>query len=109
MADAPKPLKREYVIEALDSVDQRAVLVGGQAVAWWAEYYAAQGRLSAIEEPTEMYVSKDADFAASSLQPRDLRPMVRDVAGRLRGASARYVALQVPLDVARGRVRHVHR
>lgn len=85
-AGPPTPLKREYVIAALDSVDRRAVLVGGQAVAWWAEYYAAQDRLPAIGEPTAMYVSKDADFAARSLDPRELRPIVKELAARLHGA-----------------------
>lgn len=88
MGDPPKPLKREHVIEALESVEGGAVLVGGQAVAWWAEYYGLKGRLAAIEEPTAMYVSKDTDFAAKSLQPRELRPMVKRVASRLGGAAA---------------------
>ena len=87
MCKPPKPLKREYVLEALESVGQRAVLVGGQAVAWWAEYYGVQGRLPAIDQPTAMYVSKDTDFAARSLEPRELRPMVREVAGRLGGVA----------------------
>lgn len=86
MAGPPKPLKREYVLEALESVDKRAVLVGGQAVAWWAEYYGVRGRLPAIDDPTAMYISKDADFAARSLDPRKLRPVVKEVAARLHGA-----------------------
>ncbi|MCB9591147.1 MAG: hypothetical protein H6719_00320 [Sandaracinaceae bacterium] len=87
MAEPPTPLKRQYVLEVLDSVDQRAVLVGGQAVAWWAEYYGAQGRMAALAESTAMYVSKDADFAARSLHPRELRPMVKELAARLHGLS----------------------
>jgi hypothetical protein len=86
VGDPLTPLKREYVLEALESVDQGAVLVGGQAVAWWAEYYGMRGRLPAIDEPMAMYVSKDADFAARSLDPRELRPMVKELAVRLHGS-----------------------
>lgn len=79
-------MARELVLEAIRGVDGRAVLVGGQAVAFWAEHYAKLGR-SLVGDPTGMYVSKDTDFATESLEPEQLRAVVADVASRLRGSA----------------------
>lgn len=88
----PTPLGREYVWEVLRGVAGRAVLVAGQAVAWWAEYYAQRGRFSFENGAAAMYVSKDADFVPASLVPADLDPLVDDVASRLRGKPLRKFA-----------------
>lgn len=78
-------MSRERVFEVVAEVGGRAVLVAGQAVAVWAEYYARRGRLPSVGGAGTMYVSKDVDFAAVSLDPRDLEPMVGDLASRLGG------------------------
>lgn len=88
----PTPLGREQVLEVLRGVEGRAVLVAGQAVAWWAEYYAQRGRFSFENGAAAMYVSKDADFVPASLVPSDLDPLVDDVACRLRGKPRRKFA-----------------
>jgi hypothetical protein len=79
-----RPLSPEECFAVIGAVDGRAVLAAGQAVAWWAEYYAAQGRLPEVAEPTGMYVSKDIDFLAD-VTPRVLDPILEDVAARLHG------------------------
>ena len=88
----PTPLGRDYVWEVLRGVAGRAVLVAGQAVAWWGEYYAQLGRFSFENGAAALYVSKDADFVPASLVPADLDPLVDDVASRLRGKPLRKFA-----------------
>ena len=84
----PSPLSREDALKIIGAVNERAVLVGGQAVAWWAQYYAEQGRLPSLAEPDALYVSRDADFLPNSTSRDPLRALVRDVANRLGGSSS---------------------
>ena len=100
------PLPREDLVRALAVIADRAVLVGGPAVAWWAEHYARQGRLERITEPTGMYVSKDADFAPLQLADAELRALVKDVARRVGGRSVinhEFGSLRDPAPGARPR------
>lgn len=83
VTDNEAPLAKEDVQRLLSVVGDRAVLVGGQAVAWWAEFYSRQGRLRSVQRPTDLYVSIDADFVPGSLD--DIRAFIADVAAQLRG------------------------
>ena len=81
------PLSKDDVLGILTAVGDRAVLVGGQAVAWWAEFYGRQNRLTSLQRATDLYVSKDADFMPGSLEHEAVRRLVADVATRLRGTA----------------------
>ena len=62
MSEAP-PLSREDAFRVFASVlGTNAVLVGGQAVAFWAELYLDQHRLPELVRETGIYVSRDVDF-----------------------------------------------
>lgn len=79
MSEAPPPLAREDAYRVFASVlGTDAVLVGGQAVAFWAEFYLDQGRLPELDRGTGIYVSRDVDFlggerpaSAPRRRPRD--------------------------------------
>lgn len=65
------PLSREDALRVVASVmGTKAVLVGGQAVAWWAAYYVRQQRIPELTSETEMYVSKDIDFLGDAQDAR---------------------------------------
>ncbi len=63
----PKPLSARDVVALLahlGDVAERVVLVGGQAVNVWSEFYVAQGRGDELVADAP-FVSKDIDFCAS--------------------------------------------
>lgn len=65
------PLSREDVYRVLESVrGTPAVLVGGQAVAFWAEHYRGQRRLPELAGDDEIFVSRDVDFLGGSAEAR---------------------------------------
>lgn len=84
----PAPLSARDVLALLERVGEVAeqvVLVGGQAVNVWSEFYMAQGRADEliVDAP---FVSKDIDFCAS-------RATVQVFAARLRAGRARFTTL----------------
>jgi hypothetical protein len=65
--DESPPLSRDDAYRVFTSVlGTKAVLVGGQAIAFWAELYRSQARLPELDEVTEIYVSGDVDFLGGS-------------------------------------------
>lgn len=81
-----RPIPEADVLKAIDAVGESAVLVCGQAVAWWARYYAERGRL-ALESPGAMFVSLDIDFVPTCRERRFVRELVRGLAKEMRGRS----------------------
>ena len=78
MSEAP-PLSREDAYRVFASVlGTDAVLVGGQAVAFWAELYLDQGRLPELDRGTGIYVSRDVDFLGGERPASARRRCPRD-------------------------------
>jgi len=85
---APPPLSARDVfalLARLGDIAEQVVLVGGQAVNVWSEFYVAQGRADALIADAP-FVSKDIDFCAS-------RATVKGFAARLPGGTARLATL----------------
>lgn len=73
------------LLARLGDVAEQVVLVGGQAVNVWSEFYVAQGRADELI-PDAPFVSKDIDFCAS-------RATVQVVAARLPTGRAKFANL----------------
>lgn len=84
----PTPLSARDVLALLarlGDVTEQLVLVGGQAINVWAEFYLAQGRAGELAADAP-FVSKDIDFCAS-------RAAMQTFAARLPKARARVATL----------------
>lgn len=66
----------------LGELAERAILIGGQAVNVWVEYYRAQGRVPELDADG-VFTSKDVDFCAT-------RDVVRAFAARMPRGRARF-------------------
>ena len=68
-------MSRAAVLRVIGAIGERGVLIGGQAISWWAEHYLARGRLTVAAG--SLYTSKDVDLLA---RDADARLLARDVA-----------------------------
>lgn len=81
-----RPLPEADVLKAIHAVGEDAVLICGQAVAWWATFYAGRGRIE-LSSPSGAFVSQDIDFTPGSLERGHVRELARRVAKQMRGRS----------------------
>lgn len=82
------PLSLDEVLALLGTLGElgeRVVLIGGQAISFWADHYVRLGRAPEISTDAPL-TSKDIDFCG----PRDVVPLF---ARRLRGGRARLATL----------------
>lgn len=86
MVRTMRPMPELDVFRAIAAIGDEAVLVCGQAIAWWARYYARIKRFD-LDASHSAFVSQDVNVVPASLERGQVRAFLRRIAGRLGGRS----------------------